>query len=202
MAPAQRTAQSCTYPAPDATLGSPQQPDPTAAVGPHSPQRGSTVTPDPDTLWSRCARLGRVLLPLVDQEPGRRAERHENLRIWDIDTTVGERTIEVFTALAAHAVAVDAAVPAARFGSLSVRSVAEAATGKQDFELLAGPVEPVVSRSGAGLSSAPAGCAVPGSEGSGQRPGTQGPRRCRPKSAKPPASKRLTPPSPDCRSGR
>ncbi|MFF3412851.1 hypothetical protein ACFYW8_43360 [Streptomyces sp. NPDC002742] len=96
------------------------------------------MTPDPDTLWSRCARLGRVLLPMVDQEPGRRAERHENLRIWDIDTTVGERTIEVFTALAAHAVAVDAAVLAAQFGSLSVRSVAEAATGKQDFELLAG----------------------------------------------------------------
>ncbi|MET8138281.1 hypothetical protein [Streptomyces sp. NPDC005251] len=96
------------------------------------------VTSDPDTLWSRCARLGRVLLPLVDQEPGREAERHENLRIWGVDTAVGERTIEVFTALAAHAVAVDTSVPAARFDALPVRSVAEAATGKQDFELLAG----------------------------------------------------------------
>ncbi|MGW3819406.1 hypothetical protein [Streptomyces sp. NPDC005046] len=96
------------------------------------------VTPDSDTLWGRCARLGRVLLPLVDQETGRRAERHENLRIWGIDTAVGERTIEVFTALAAHAVAVDAALQATTFEVLAVRTVAEAATGKRDFEFLAG----------------------------------------------------------------
>ncbi|MFE2538042.1 hypothetical protein [Streptomyces sp. NPDC059371] len=96
------------------------------------------MTSDPDTLWSRCARLGRVLLPLVDQEPGRQAERHKSLRIWDMDPALGEWTIEVFTALAAHAVAVDASVLATQFDALPVRRVAEAATGKQDFELLAG----------------------------------------------------------------
>ncbi|MFJ6509232.1 hypothetical protein [Streptomyces sp. NPDC091879] len=93
---------------------------------------------DPAMIWSRCARLGRVLLPMVDQEAGRQAERHENLRIWDIDTAVGERTVAVFAALAAHAVAVDAAVSAAGFEAMPLRAVAEAATGKRDIELLAG----------------------------------------------------------------
>ncbi|MEU6594090.1 hypothetical protein ABZ923_33600 [Streptomyces sp. NPDC046881] len=96
------------------------------------------MTSDPDTLWRRCAHLGRVLLPLVDQEPVRQADRHENLRTWGIDTAVGERLIEVFAALAAHAVAIDASVSTAQFDALPVRTVAEAATGKRDFELLAG----------------------------------------------------------------
>ncbi|MFC9931704.1 hypothetical protein [Streptomyces sp. NPDC127190] len=96
------------------------------------------MTSDPDTLWRRCSHLGRVLLPLVDQEQGRQADRHGNLRTWGIDAAVGERLIEIFAALAAHAVAIDASVPAAQFDALPLRTVADAATGKRDFELLAG----------------------------------------------------------------
>ncbi|WP_405467597.1 hypothetical protein [Streptomyces canus] len=96
------------------------------------------MTSDHDTLWSRCAYLGRVLLPLVDQEPWRQARRHENLQNWGIDTAVGERLIEVFAAVAAHAVAVDASMTAAGLDELPLRTVAEVATSKQDFELLAG----------------------------------------------------------------
>jgi hypothetical protein len=89
-------------------------------------------------LWRRCAYLGRVLLPLLDQELWRRDRRRERLQAWGIDTAVGERLGEVFAALAAHAVAVDAALPAAEFETLPLSAVADAATGKQDFELLAG----------------------------------------------------------------
>ncbi|MGW2022062.1 hypothetical protein [Streptomyces decoyicus] len=96
------------------------------------------MTSDSDLLWRRCAHLGRVLLPLVDQEPGRQADRHENLRTWGIDRAVGEQLIEVFAALAVHAVATDASVPAAELDTLALRTVANAATGKRDFELLAG----------------------------------------------------------------
>ncbi|MFK0261420.1 hypothetical protein ACIQU1_08825 [Streptomyces angustmyceticus] len=97
-----------------------------------------TSDSDSDSLWRRCAHLGRVLLPLVDQEPGRQAHRHENLRTWGITTVVGERLIEVFAALAAHAVATDASLTAADLDALPLRTVANAATGKRDFELLAG----------------------------------------------------------------
>uniref|UniRef100_UPI003F4907EC hypothetical protein n=1 Tax=Streptomyces achromogenes TaxID=67255 RepID=UPI003F4907EC len=93
---------------------------------------------DHDMVWRRCAYLGRVLLPLVDQEPWRQARRNENLRAWGIDTVTGERLIEVFAALAAHAVAVDASVSAAQVDALPLVAVADAATGKRDFELLAG----------------------------------------------------------------
>ncbi|MFC8264070.1 hypothetical protein ACFUNF_42435 [Streptomyces sp. NPDC057291] len=71
------------------------------------------MPPDHDMLWRRCAHLGRVLLPLVDQEPWRQARRHENLQAWGIDTTAGERLIELFAALATHAVAVDTSLSAA-----------------------------------------------------------------------------------------
>lgn len=91
-----------------------------------------------DMLWRRCAHLGRVLLPLVDQEPWRQARRHENLQTWGIDTAAGERLIEVFAALAAHAVAVDTSLSAAELDDLSLKAVADAATGKRDYELLAG----------------------------------------------------------------
>ncbi|MGW7543560.1 hypothetical protein ACWGKQ_20975 [Streptomyces sp. NPDC054770] len=93
---------------------------------------------DHDMLWRRCAHLGRVLLPLVDQEPWRQARRHENLRAWGIDTAAGERLIEIFAALAAHAVAVDTSLSAAELDQLSLGAVADAATGKRDYELLAG----------------------------------------------------------------
>ncbi|MCX4461650.1 hypothetical protein OOK58_58080 [Streptomyces sp. NBC_01728] len=96
------------------------------------------MTSDHDTLWRRCAYLGRVLLPLLDQEPWRQDRRQERLHSWGIDTAVGERLIEVFAALAAHAVAVDASLPAGEFETLPLSTVADAATGKQDFELLAG----------------------------------------------------------------
>ncbi|MFF4764115.1 hypothetical protein [Streptomyces sp. NPDC001292] len=96
------------------------------------------MTSDHDMLWDRCALLGRVLLPLVDQDPWRQARRHEHLQAWGIGTALGERLIEVFAALAAHAVAVDASVSAAGFDALPLSAVAESAIGKQDFELLAG----------------------------------------------------------------
>ncbi|MFE9313439.1 hypothetical protein ACFYM5_38775 [Streptomyces sp. NPDC006706] len=96
------------------------------------------MTSDHDMLGRRCAHLGRVLLPLVDQEPWRQARRHENLQAWGIDTAAGERMIEIFAALAAHAVALDASLSAAEFDALPLRVVADAATGKCDFELLAG----------------------------------------------------------------
>ncbi|GHD07556.1 hypothetical protein GCM10010313_26850 [Streptomyces violarus] len=93
---------------------------------------------DHDMLWRRCARLGRVLLPLVDQEPWRQARRHENLRDRGIDPGAGKRLIEVFAALAAHAIALDASVSAAQFDALPLKGVTDAVTGKQDYELLAG----------------------------------------------------------------
>ncbi|MDX3134563.1 hypothetical protein PV367_33325 [Streptomyces europaeiscabiei] len=96
------------------------------------------MTSDHDMLWRRCAQLGRVLLPLLDQELWRRDRRRERLQSWGIDTAVGERLGEVLAALAAHAVAVDAALSAAEFETLPLSAVADAATGKQDFELLAG----------------------------------------------------------------
>ncbi|MGW7260740.1 hypothetical protein [Streptomyces sp. NPDC054834] len=83
-------------------------------------------------LWVRCTLLGRVLLPLVDQEPWLRFVAASTCR-------AGQRQlIEVFVALAAHAVAVDASVSPAQFDALPLSAVAEAAIGKQDFELLAG----------------------------------------------------------------
>ncbi|MFB7527484.1 hypothetical protein ACFC0C_04430 [Streptomyces sp. NPDC056178] len=96
------------------------------------------MTPDHDMLWRRCAYLGRVLLPLLDQELWRQDRRQERLQSWGIDTAVGERLIAVFAALAAHAVAVDASLSAAEFETLPLSAVADAATGKRDFELLAG----------------------------------------------------------------
>ncbi|WP_327110995.1 hypothetical protein OG206_00505 [Streptomyces sp. NBC_01341] len=96
------------------------------------------MTAAPDLLWRRCAHLGRVLLPQADQEPGERTDRHEHLRTWGISQAAGERLIEIFTALAAHAVAADAAISAERLGGLPLETVADAATGKRDFELLAG----------------------------------------------------------------
>ncbi|MEU3028546.1 hypothetical protein ACPCBC_12910 [Streptomyces incarnatus] len=96
------------------------------------------MTSDHDMVWRRCAYLGRVLLPLVDQEPWRRPLRRESLRDRGIDTAVGERLIEIFAVLAAHAVALDASLSAAEFDGLPLLAVAEAVTCKRDFELLAG----------------------------------------------------------------
>ncbi|MEU6610971.1 hypothetical protein ABZ922_39090 [Streptomyces shenzhenensis] len=96
------------------------------------------MTSDHDMLWRRCVLLGRVLLPLVDQEPWRQARRHETLRARGIDTAAGERMIEIFAALAAHAVAVDTSLSVAEFDALPLKAVADAATGKHDYELLAG----------------------------------------------------------------
>ncbi|MFI0819510.1 hypothetical protein ACH4TX_24735 [Streptomyces sp. NPDC021098] len=74
----------------------------------------------------------------MDQEPWRQARRHENLRTWGIDTGEGEQLIEVFAALAAHAVAAEASVSAAEFDALPLSAVADAATGKRDIDLLTG----------------------------------------------------------------
>ncbi|MFK4184362.1 hypothetical protein ACI2L4_10135 [Streptomyces sparsogenes] len=91
-----------------------------------------------DMLWRRCAHLGRVLLPVVDEEAWRQARRHERLGVWGINIAEGERLIEVFAALAAHAVAIDTSMSAAELDLLPLSAVADAATGKCDFELLAG----------------------------------------------------------------
>ncbi|MFF8909656.1 hypothetical protein [Streptomyces olivaceoviridis] len=96
------------------------------------------MTSDHDMLWRRCTLFGRFLLPLVDQEPWRQARRRETLSTRGIDTAAGERLIEVFAALAAHAVALDSSVSAAEFDDLPLKVVADAVTGKRDYELLAG----------------------------------------------------------------
>ncbi|MGW2051923.1 hypothetical protein ACWCPF_43415 [Streptomyces sp. NPDC001858] len=96
------------------------------------------MTSEHDMLWSRCTHLGRVLLPLVDQEPWRQARRHDNLRAWGIDIAEGEQLIEVFAALATHAVSVAASVPAAALDALPLATVVEAATSLRGIELLAG----------------------------------------------------------------
>ncbi|WP_217169462.1 hypothetical protein [Streptomyces sp. AC512_CC834] len=93
---------------------------------------------DHDMLWRRCAHLRRVLLPVVDEEGWRQARRHERLEALGISITEGEPLIEVFAALAAHAVAVDISVSAAELDVLPLSSVTSATTGKSDFELLAG----------------------------------------------------------------
>ena len=96
------------------------------------------MTSDHDLLWGRCSLLGRMLLPLVNQEAWRRARRHERLRTWGISIGEGERLIEIFAALAGHAVAVDASLSAAELDALPLGDLADAATVKRDFELLAG----------------------------------------------------------------
>ncbi|GDY61120.1 hypothetical protein AQJ43_09460 [Streptomyces avermitilis] len=108
------------------------------------------MTSDHDLLWRRCAHLGRVLLPVVDeeawrqarllvhQEAWRQARRHEHLEAWGINIVEGERLIELFAALAAHAVTVDISASAAEIDVLPPSVVADAATGKRDLELLAG----------------------------------------------------------------
>ncbi|MEU6387582.1 hypothetical protein ABZ847_28945 [Streptomyces bauhiniae] len=90
-----------------------------------------------DVAWRRCARLGRIVLLLVDQGPGRRAGRHENLRTWGIDRATGEQLLETFAALAAHAALRDTS-PAADIDAVPLSGVAAAATGQRDIELLAG----------------------------------------------------------------
>jgi hypothetical protein len=96
------------------------------------------MTSDHDIVWCKCIALSRVVLPLVDREPWRQERRRDNLRAWGIHTRVGEQLIETLAALAAHAVAVDASLSATDFDTVALSTVAEAATGKQDFELLAG----------------------------------------------------------------
>lgn len=89
-------------------------------------------------VWRRCALLGRVLLPLVDQESWRQARRHETLKARDINPATGDRLIEVFAALAAHAATLDDSLSGAEFDALPLKFVADTATGKRDYELLAG----------------------------------------------------------------
>ncbi|WP_157968611.1 hypothetical protein [Streptomyces geranii] len=82
-----------------------------------------------------------MLLPLVDEEAWRRGRRRERLGNWGVDIGEGERLIEILAALTAYAVVVDiagSAASAAVLDTLPLGVVAEAATGKRDFELLAG----------------------------------------------------------------
>ncbi|MFJ6665165.1 hypothetical protein [Streptomyces sp. NPDC091383] len=96
------------------------------------------MTPDHDLVGRRCAYLGRVLLPLVNQEPWRRSRRREDPQDRGVDPAVGERLIEIFAVPAAHAVALDASVSPAVFDGLPLLAVAGALTGTRDVELLAG----------------------------------------------------------------
>ncbi|MGI5413920.1 hypothetical protein ACQEV9_44870 [Streptomyces chartreusis] len=80
------------------------------------------MTPDHDILWRRCTLLGGVLLPLVDQEPWRQTRRHEAFKARDIALATGERLIEAFAALAAHAIALNASLSAAELDALPLRT--------------------------------------------------------------------------------
>jgi len=96
------------------------------------------MTSDHDMLWRHCAHLGRVLLPLMDQDPWRQARRHEDLQARGMDTTVSERLTEVCAALAAHAVVTGTSLSAAGLDALPLHAVREAVNEKCDVELLAG----------------------------------------------------------------
>lgn len=63
---------------------------------------------DRDIVWRQCIRLGRCVLPLLDQEPWRQVKRRERLHAWQIDPAKGESLIATFAALALHAVVTDA----------------------------------------------------------------------------------------------
>lgn len=47
------------------------------------------VISDRDIVWRQCVRLGRCVLPLVDQEPWRQDKRRERLHAWQIDPAKG-----------------------------------------------------------------------------------------------------------------
>ncbi|MCS0639783.1 hypothetical protein NX801_29930 [Streptomyces sp. LP05-1] len=79
----------------------------------------------------------------MDQEPWRRAGRHEGLRGLGIDVEPGEQLFATLTALTLHAATLDA-VAAGRplttdtLRAIPLSTVAEAATAKRDYEFLAG----------------------------------------------------------------
>lgn len=97
---------------------------------------------DRDIVWRQCVRLGRCVLPLVDQEPWRQDKRRERLHAWQIDPAKGESLIATFAALALHAVVADA-VAAGSPGSIAMlhgiplAAVTEATATKNETEILA-----------------------------------------------------------------
>ncbi|MEV8529269.1 hypothetical protein AB0451_34865 [Streptomyces sp. NPDC052000] len=97
---------------------------------------------DRDIVWRQCVRLGRHVLPLLDQEPWRQAKRHERLRAWQIDLETGESLIATFSALELHAVMADAIATGsprsiATLNGIPLATVIEATATKHDYEILA-----------------------------------------------------------------
>ncbi|MGW3660015.1 hypothetical protein ACWD6R_32175 [Streptomyces sp. NPDC005151] len=79
----------------------------------------------------------------MDQEPWRRTRRHEAFHGRDIDLEQGEHLLATFAALALHAVLADAVAAGSPLSietlhAIPLRTVADAATGKRDYEFLAG----------------------------------------------------------------
>lgn len=105
------------------------------------------MTEDHHELWHHCLSLGQSVLPLMDQDPENRTERHRVFRTWEIDTGLGEQLLATFAALALHAVTADAAAAGkplriATLHAIPLHNVAAAAVGKRDYEFLAGLPEP------------------------------------------------------------
>ncbi|MBX7466872.1 hypothetical protein K1Y80_12350 [Streptomyces sp. MAG02] len=97
---------------------------------------------DRDVVWRQCVRLGRSVLPLVDQEPWRAAKRRERLGDWGIDVRRGESLIATFAGLATHSVVVDATAAGlprtdGTLNGIPLTAVIEATAAKQSHEILA-----------------------------------------------------------------
>ncbi|MFB7828938.1 hypothetical protein [Streptomyces hydrogenans] len=90
-----------------------------------------------ESLWPCCILLGRVLLPVSDQEPWRRDRRHERLRAWEIPVDEAERLMALFMALTVRTTARDKALSTTDLDSLPLQTVADVTTTKTDIELLA-----------------------------------------------------------------
>ncbi|WP_217144983.1 hypothetical protein [Streptomyces sp. AC627_RSS907] len=79
----------------------------------------------------------------MDQEPWRRARRHEDFRERGLDVGRGELLLATFAALAMHATVADALAAGSPAGTETLHAtplpvVAQALIGKQDYEFLAG----------------------------------------------------------------
>ncbi|MFE3182801.1 hypothetical protein ACFXKR_18300 [Streptomyces violascens] len=107
-----------------------------------SPFEEAFVVSDRDIVWRQCVRLGRYVLPLLDQEPWRQVKRHERLHAWQIDLETGESLIATFAALELHAVVADAIATGsprsiAMLNGIPLAAVVEATASKHDYEILA-----------------------------------------------------------------
>ncbi|MFE9534628.1 hypothetical protein [Streptomyces sp. NPDC006691] len=97
---------------------------------------------DRDVVWRQCVRLGRSVLPLVDQEPWRATKRRERLGDWGIEVKRGESLIATFAGLAIHSVVADATAAGLprtgeTLGGIPLAAVIDATADKQSYEILA-----------------------------------------------------------------